>query len=78
MKGFWQSVFSEPNGPGSYARVASAALLLASIAWISWIVVRTNAIPPVAEVIALMSAPYAMNRAAGIIDSITAQKKTDS
>ncbi len=59
---FIKSVFSEPDGTGSTARVLSGVLAVASICWISHIVLKTHALPDMAGVAALITAPYGANK----------------
>lgn len=59
---FIKSVFSEPDGTGSCARVLSVVLTTASIGWITHIVLHTHTIPPLDGVATLIAAPYGINK----------------
>jgi hypothetical protein len=59
---FLKSVFSEPTGEGSCARVLSAVFAVAAIAWVTHVVIHTHAIPPLTDITVWISAPYAVNK----------------
>jgi len=43
------SILSEDNNQGSFSRVSGAVIILALIAWASWIVMASKAIPDVPD-----------------------------
>lgn len=67
MKAFWKSVFCEPNGAGSWARVSSAITLVAVIVWVSYLVWKTQTLPPLSEAAVFVSGSYGLNKITGMI-----------
>lgn len=51
-----------PNGTLSWGRVASSALLIAAIVWVSSILIRTHALPALDGITAFVLSPYASNK----------------
>jgi len=71
-----KSVFSEPDGTGSFARVLSAVLAIAGIVWVSHVVIRTHVIPPLSDLAVFVASPYATNKlVTKITDSIGGNKQ---
>jgi len=78
MKPFWRSVFSEADGTGSWSRVSSAMTLVASLVWVSYVVLHTKAIPSldgVALFIGTGNVSYVANK---VSTAIAANKGTSS
>jgi len=59
---FWQGVFSEPEDGPSFSRIATGILVLASIFWITYVVVKTRAIPDLSGVALFIMALYGANK----------------
>ena len=66
-----REVLSEPGGGLSWGRVASAISLLASLVWISHIIIHTHAMPDLAGTTALVVGPYAAGKAAAAAQSFS-------
>jgi len=65
MLSFLKSLLSEPDGSSiSYARVSGSIALLATIGWVTYLVLKTHALPPLGEASAFVSASYAVNKVA--------------
>jgi hypothetical protein len=62
MFAFLKSVFSESDGSGSFARVASGTALVASIAWVTHIVMKTHVIPPLTDLTIFNTSIYGINK----------------
>jgi hypothetical protein len=70
---FLKSVFSEADGTGSCSRILSAVFSLAVIGWVTHIVLKTHAIPPLGDATTLIAAPYGINKVATkIADAVSA------
>lgn len=73
MFSFLKSVFSE-DGQGSYSRCGSAFIVLATIVWITYLVVKNKVMPDLGPPTMFMSVGtgvhYGTNKATDIIDSI--------
>lgn len=70
---FLQSVFSEDDGQGSYSRVASGAIVVATLAWVSHVVWKTGALPdltgPATFICLAAGSHYGINKASDIISA---------
>lgn len=67
---FLKSTFSEPDGTGSASRVLALLAILSNIAWVSFVVVRTHALPDLsgsAMYIGASFSGYAANKISGAI-----------
>lgn len=62
MFGFLKSVLSEADGSGSFARVASGIAVLASIGWVTHIVLKTHTIPPLTDLTIFNTSIYGINK----------------
>jgi hypothetical protein len=65
MLTFIKSAFSE-NGEGSYSRIASGVIVLATLGWVSHVVFKTHALPDLTGALAFMTggvtAHYGVNK----------------
>ena len=66
---FWRGVFSDGGIP-SFSRVASGALVLVSIVWVTIIVLRTHTLPDFVGLALFISALYGINRASTAAETI--------
>jgi hypothetical protein len=66
---FWRGVFSDDGIP-SFSRIASGALVLISIVWVTIIVLRTHALPDFAGLALFISALYGINRAGAAVETL--------
>lgn len=70
---FLKSVFSE-EGEGSYSRCASGALVLATIVWVSHVVLKTHALPdltgPSAFIVTSVGTHYGINKGASLLTTL--------
>jgi hypothetical protein len=68
---FIREVFSE-NGTGSFARVIQGFIVLMTCGWVSYVVVRTRAIPDLGGpslFVGTGAAHYGIGKMAGIVDA---------
>jgi hypothetical protein len=78
---FLVSTFSEPDGKGSFTRLATALLILAAIAWVTRLVWINHALPDFSGLIVFISALYGLNKASSLVDKIAGkpdQPKTEA
>jgi len=62
---WFASILSEDNNQGSFSRVSGAVIILALIAWASWIVLASKAIPDIPEYwLFLVLGLYGINKCA--------------
>lgn len=54
-KNFLRSAFSESDGTGSSSRLLSAIIIVASLSWITIVVVHTKALPDLASISVFVS-----------------------
>jgi hypothetical protein len=66
-----REVLSEPGGGLSWGRVASAISLLASLVWVSHIILHTHAMPDLTGTTALVVGPYAAGKVAAAAQSFS-------
>lgn len=68
-----RELFSEPGPAGtlSWGRVASAIALVASLCWITHIVLHTHALPDMTSTTALIVGPYATNKVGSAVQSFS-------
>lgn len=73
VKKIAREILSEPgsNGTLSWGRVASSVTLLASLVWITHLVVRTHALPDFSGVTGFAISPYAANKVATAAQSFS-------
>lgn len=60
-----REVLSEPNGQGSYSRVSGMMTVIATICWVTYLVVHNHALPDMAGPAAFLGAgqaQYATNK----------------
>lgn len=62
MKNFFKSVFSEADGTGSWSRVQSAIALVAVLSWVTYLVIKTKALPDLTSATIFVSGSYVANR----------------
>ncbi len=62
MRAFIRQLFSE-SGEASFSRAGSFIALLASAAWVSYVVVTTHALPDLSSVTLFISALYGLGKA---------------
>ena len=68
-----REIHSEP-GPGgtlSWGRIAASASLIASIAWVTKVLIHTGTLPPLDGISGFVVAPYAANRVATAVQSFS-------
>lgn len=70
---FIKSIFSD-GGTGSWSRTASFLALVASIGWVTRIVLKTQAIPQLDGVTLFVTSMYAINQIQNAISSAFANK----
>jgi len=66
---FLRSVFSEVDGSGSASRSLAGATVLSTLFWITYVVIRTHAIPDLTApslFIASAFSGYAVNKGTGV------------
>jgi len=67
---FGKSVLSE-NGQGSFGRVSAAAVVICTLAWVSFVVIHTGALPDLSGATLFLtsgaSATYGANKIAGVL-----------
>ena len=69
--GFIKGALSETDGQGSYTRVSGFLIALASVCWVSYLVVRNHELPDLAGVALLVGGgsgtQYAINKTEDIV-----------
>lgn len=64
---FWKSVFSESDGTGSFSRVASGFVVLCSMSWASYRVMRFGDVSDLTQIglftASLVTVLYGLNKA---------------
>lgn len=80
VKKIARELFSEPgpNGTLSWGRVASAVALVASVTWVSRILIHTGALPSLASITGFVTAPYASGKVGSAVQSFTDHPTTDN
>lgn len=77
---FLKTVLSE-DGQGSYSRFAGFMIVLATLVWVTYLVIKNKVMPdltgPTAFITVSSGSHYLTNKASSIISSITG-KNTDS
>jgi hypothetical protein len=69
---FWRGVFSDGESPSS-SRVIMTLFAVAAVAWVTLIVRKTGALPPLWDLAAFVCSPYLVNKASSTISDF---KKT--
>jgi len=66
-----RELFSEPGPTGtlSWGRVASAIALVASLFWVTHIVLLTHVLPSLSSVTGMIVGPYAANKAGAAVQA---------
>lgn len=68
---FFREVFSE-DGQGSFSRVIQGVIVLATCSWVTYVVIRTRAIPDLSGAslfIGTGAAHYGINKMASIVEA---------
>jgi hypothetical protein len=82
MKKFFKSVFSEADGNGSWSRMQSAIALVAVLSWVTFIVIKTKALPDLTSATIFISSSYVANRISRFLkkdgDPVAASPDTDT
>jgi hypothetical protein len=77
--GFLRSVFSEADGTGSWSRIGSLLIVLATLGWVTHVVWRTHSIPDLGGATAFLTAGagtmYGTNKLGSIMSAITGKGK---
>ena len=73
MKNFLQHLFSE-SGEASFSRVGSFLALICSLAWVSYIVWKTRAVPSVEGLTIFISSLYGLGKAGETIQRVMGSK----
>jgi hypothetical protein len=70
-----REIFSEPGGGTlSWGRIASTVSLLASIVWVSHILIHTHVLPDLGGATGFTVGPYAANKVTTAVQSFSDQK----
>ena len=76
---FLKSVFSEVDGTGSWSRVGSLLIVLATIGWVTYALCKNHAIPDLSGPTAFLTTGtgtmYGTNKLSSIISAITGKGK---
>ena len=71
---FVKSVFSESDGSGSFSRVAGFCVVIATIGWITHVVIHAHAVPDLTGASAFVTTGvgtlYGLNKAEAIIGAV--------
>ena len=73
MKTYLRQLFSE-SGEASFSRVGSFLALISSLAWLSYIVWKTHAVPGVEGLTVFISSLYALGKAGETIQKVMGGK----
>lgn len=72
--GFIKSALSESDGQGSYTRFSGMLIILAAIAWVTYLVFKTHSMPDMSGVTVFVSGgaggQYAINKGEDIVNAI--------
>lgn len=74
-----REVLSEPDGTGSYSRVSGMMIVIATICWVTYLVLRNHLLPDMAGPAAFLGAgqaQYATNKIVTVIKGTTATPDT--
>lgn len=71
MAAFLSGLFQETDEKPSFARIASAIVIAAALVWSSYIVIKTQKIPDLLGVSALIGTLYSANRISAAIGDRT-------
>jgi hypothetical protein len=71
---FIREALSDEDGLASWSRIASSAILVVSLVWVTKIVLLTHQIPSLDGVITMICAPYTINLAHGFASNAFAIK----
>ncbi len=63
-----REIFSEPNGPLSFSRVASGVVLVFAIIWVSYVVLTRYVIPDVVGLAGVLGALYGANQLGNLLN----------
>jgi hypothetical protein len=69
---FLKALFSE-DSTASFGRVGAGIALLASIAWVSWVVYKTNAIPDLGGAALFIGTLYGLSKAGSVAQAFSGQ-----
>lgn len=73
-----REILSEPNNGGlSWGRVASSVALVASLIWITKILIFTGNLPSMDGITAYVVGPYTANKATTAVQSFAGVKETE-
>lgn len=75
---FIRSIFSESDGEGSWARVASFMALISVIGWVTFLVLKNHAVPPLGDLTVFISTPYAINKVHDGVTTVMGNKADSS
>ena len=73
MTKFLAGVFSDGGQP-SFSRVATGVALIASIAWVSYLVIHNKTLPDFYGIAMFISVPYALNRLTNMAEVFAPKK----
>ncbi len=74
MKTYLQQLFSE-SGEASFSRIGSAMALLCSCFWVSYIVVRTRALPGLEGLTFFIAGLYGLGKAGETVQRVLGSKQ---
>lgn len=67
---FWRGLFSETDGKPSFSRIASGGLVVVSIGWITYLVLRNKVFPDFTGLSLFIGILYGLNKVAAAVETL--------